>query len=99
MKNRLSPVEYEVLTALLSGCNMLKVSRRFERICFLHFQDWKLSQTRNMHEATFSFACYFIMLGSCLAYPSTLKMDAIYSSATVAAATKQTLFPVYSQLL
>jgi hypothetical protein len=50
-----------------------------------------------MRERTLTFACYCIMLCSCFTYPSTLKMEAICSSAAVAG-TDLTLYPSYSEL-
>jgi hypothetical protein len=51
-------------------CSPLKVNLCFGGTCYLHFQDWRMSQAPAF------------MLVSCLAYYSTLKLEAICSSRT-----------------
>jgi hypothetical protein len=63
--------------AILTPCSPLKVNRRFGRICCLHFYGWRVSQARNQHEAGRQ-----VKAVSCLAYSSTLKMEASSSSET-----------------
>jgi hypothetical protein len=78
-------VGFDVLTAVvkkspvfwnITPCRSLKVNRRFGGTCRLHVQGKTISKARNQHEALLT--CF--MLVSCLAYCSTLKMEATCSS-------------------
>jgi hypothetical protein len=75
----------EVLTALVMNSSIFwdivpfKVKRRFAGTCRLRVQGWSLSQTINRHDAG---SKQRLMPVSCLAYSSTLKMKATWSSET-----------------
>jgi hypothetical protein len=56
--------------------SLLNVNRPFGRICRVHLQRRRISQTKNLLLDT----C--LMLVSCIAYSSTLKMEAMCSSET-----------------
>jgi hypothetical protein len=59
-------------------CSPLKVNRRFGGNCRLHLECRRISQGRKQRSA---YDQVFIQV-SCLAYLSTLKMEAVYSSET-----------------
>jgi hypothetical protein len=72
---------FEVLTAVdmkssifwnVTPCNSLKVNIRFGRTCNLYLQDRRISKPSN--KLALLATCF--MLVSCLAYSSTLKMEA-----------------------
>jgi hypothetical protein len=58
-------------------CSPLKVNRRFGIICQFHLQGRRISHARNWRESRWQAAQF-----SHLAYTSTLKMEATYSSET-----------------
>jgi hypothetical protein len=88
-----SYVGFEVITAVVMKssifcdimlCSSLKVNRRFGATCCPHLEGRRISQARKQREAGSKQNCYplatWFVLVSCLAYSSTLKMGATYSS-------------------
>jgi hypothetical protein len=60
---------------IITLCSSLKVNGRFGGTCHLHLHSRRISHARNQHEAG-------SRQSSCLAYSSTLKMEATCSSET-----------------
>jgi hypothetical protein len=60
--------------------SLLKVNQRFGGACRLHVQDQIISQARDQQAASKAVTCFG--LASCLAYSSTVKMEAALSSET-----------------
>jgi hypothetical protein len=59
----------------ITPCGLLKVNWHFTGPCGLHLHGRRISQARNQHEAgSKQSSCYLLV--SCLAYSSTLKMEA-----------------------
>jgi hypothetical protein len=76
-------IRFEVLTAVvikhciisdIIPCTVLEMNRRFGWTYHLHIHGLKISQIRYKHEATSFVTC--LMMVSCLAYSSALKMEA-----------------------
>jgi hypothetical protein len=63
---------------VITPCHPLKVNRHFEGTCDLHLQGQRMSQARNQHEGRWQVEAFTLV--SCLAYFSTLKMEATCSS-------------------
>jgi hypothetical protein len=61
---------------------LFNVNRRFGGTCHLHLQGRSLSQERNQRTESSLVAASFMLI-SCLAYSSTLKMEATRSSETL----------------
>jgi hypothetical protein len=66
---------------VITPCSPLKVNRYFGGTCCLHLQGRKIGQARNQREPE---SKQSFTLVSCLAYSSTLKMEATCSSETSA---------------
>jgi hypothetical protein len=60
----------------ITPCSLLKVNWRFRRKCHLHLKSKRVIQARNCEQA-FLAACFTLV--SCVAYSSTLKMEATVS--------------------